>query len=176
MAVSKPLLTEFGIHHRLESCEIILHLHSFYLFLDAALYNQLAEYIEEYNQNKSRTSRSASDEQEEMAKMVQRFLRDKYPGAKAFPNQLVKLMASQDPARALERNSILEPPNESCDSGGTASQTSNSGYKEVPYCLESLNGKLNEPSKKCYFWADNGVNYLRYTGRNLATEFTGVVG
>ena len=138
-----------------------IYSHSFCSFLDAALYNQLAEYIAEYNQNKSRTSRSASDEQKEMAKMVQRFLRDKYPGAKAFPNQLVKLMASQDPARALERNSILEPPNESCDSGGSDDQPSNSGYKEVPYCLETLNGKLNEPSKKCYFWADNGVIYLQ---------------
>ena len=25
IAVSKPLLTEFGIHHRLESCAILLH-------------------------------------------------------------------------------------------------------------------------------------------------------
>ena len=49
IAVSKPLLTEFGIHHRLESCAYTFHLPDVTSSIKAALLNfELIPLVREY--------------------------------------------------------------------------------------------------------------------------------
>ena len=53
---------------------------------------------------------------DEMLYGIEEFLNDVYPGVKGMPTELVSLMTSNDPKKALENKAVLHPEEEvECD-------------------------------------------------------------
>ena len=84
------------------------------LFLDSAVFHQFREYLKERESNIDHNvqKRETTDD---IQKQMEEFLRDVYPGLKTMPNELIDLMTSPDPQKAMSIKANLNTEEDKCN-------------------------------------------------------------
>ena len=137
--------------------------------IDSVLFRQLKEYIAENGNN------ATSFTQEEMMEEVEAFLKDVYPGAKAKPTMVTRLMTSDNPKQSAQNDAVLQLEEE-CDPSSNADivkslnkQLQNDSCPEgfevaegSKYCIHEGSTKMtyNEAAKYCSDLLDSKPFYL----------------
>ena len=137
--------------------------------IDSVLFRQLREYIAEKGNN------ATSFTEEEMMEEVEAFLKDVYPGAKAKPTMITRLMTSDNPKVSAQNEAVLQLEEE-CDPSSNADivkslnkQLQNDSCPEgfelaqrSMYCIHEGSTKMtyNEASQYCSDLTDSKPFYL----------------
>ena len=137
--------------------------------IDSVLFRQLREYIAEKGNN------ATSFTEEEMMEEVEAFLKDVYPGAKAKPTMITRLMTSDNPKVSAQNEAVLQLEEE-CDTSSNADivkslnkQLQNDSCPEgfelaqgSIYCIHEGSTKMtyNEASQYCSDLTDSKPFYL----------------
>ena len=82
------------------------------MFTDAAVYHQLSRWLAEKNININ----DVITDQNEIQRLGQEFLEDLYPGMEKPPNELIKILTSDDVDKTMNSVAILNPPEDPCES------------------------------------------------------------
>ena len=85
------------------------------IFPDSAVFHQFKRYLD----GKGVEFEDLTSSQQDMQHWGLRFLEDTYPGIEAPPNELIRLLASEDVDKTLRTRAILYPEEgyDSCDQG-----------------------------------------------------------
>ena len=79
---------------------------------DAAVYYQLSRWLSEKNININ----DIISNKNEIQRLGQEFLKEVYPGMEKPPNEMIRLMTSDDVDKTMNSVAILNPPEDPCDS------------------------------------------------------------
>ena len=83
------------------------------LFPDSAVFHQFMEYLKE-RESKNQHNLQKRETKENIQKQMEEFIRDVYPGSKSLPNELIDLMTSPDPQKAMNIQANLNTEEDKC--------------------------------------------------------------
>ena len=124
--------------------------------VDAAIFKQFVDYIEEKNLSYDDLS------DREIQQETYNFLHDKYPGSRQLPNQLVRMLGSPDvdPENKIEARAILNPEDVSeCSSPNDTQNKVTTRKRRSPANGNCPNGFIETDYESCWHISTQSMNY-----------------
>ena len=124
--------------------------------VDAAIFKQFVDYIEEKNLSYDELTDS------EIQQETYHFLNDKYPGSRQLPNQLVRMLGSPDvdPENKIEARAILNPEDVSdCSSPNETQKKTNTRKRRSPTYGNCPNDFIETDHGSCWNISTQSMTY-----------------